>query len=284
MALQSQDPRAFVLAQLKGRGNKKRSTADAQTKSTVLKKRQPQPTKKATPPLVQVAVEESNGPMKRLRQDTLEWKLLSAQPEDFEDIFEQDISTEKDTSDKTKTRARKSDNAMTNLFDNEGGMMMLEEVDNVDVVWEEDGKGGKKATLIEAKPKKVKQPPPHKAESSKKQQVAPSATTTTTTTTDVKPRDKPKNNKRKRSTVDEETDSKETVDDAATMVVDAKDGGGDVDSSDDVEMASEGKDEQGTDEEDAATGVQSLSTYERARHITFDGKSQPSPSAYIPVD
>lgn len=33
------------------------------------------------------------------------------------------------------------------LLDGEGGMLMLEEVDDVDVQWEHDGKGGKKAVL-----------------------------------------------------------------------------------------------------------------------------------------
>jgi hypothetical protein len=153
MALDSEDPRAFVLAQLKGKG-KKRSTA-APTKSSIVnkpttsklvaKKRHLQTQKKTkTPTATNAEVSESVGQVKRLRQDALQWKVLSAQPEDFEDNFEDDVSTVKDTE---GSKTRKSD-AMTNLFDNEGGMMMLEEVEGVDVVWEEDGKGGKKATLI----------------------------------------------------------------------------------------------------------------------------------------
>lgn len=96
--------------------------------------------------------------------------------------------------------------------------------------------------------------------------------------------EKPKSNKRKRSDV--EADSKDAVK-ANVDTKDIKEG-----SLDDVEMASEGKDEEGTgededevdddeedEEEETATGVKSLSTFERAKNITFDGTScsQPSP-------
>ncbi|KAJ9128189.1 hypothetical protein QFC24_000481 [Naganishia onofrii] len=275
MALESEDPRAFVLAQLKGKG-KKRSTATAAAptpESSVVKKptssklvvAKKQKKKAALAPTKVEEPESAPSDVKRLRQDALEWKLLSAQPEDFEDNFEEDISTLKEDGSSKTTMTRKSD-TMTNLFDNEGGMMMLEEVDGVDVVWEEDGKGGKKATLIEAKPKKVKQIP-IKAESSKKQKAA-----------SIAPGDKmekPKSNKRKRSDI--EADSK----DAVKANVDTKDIN--EESLDDVEMASEGKDEEGTgeeedevddddedEEEETATGVKSLSTFERAKNITFD--------------
>lgn len=156
MALESEDPRAFVLAALKDRSKGKKRAVDAPSTSTFKKvstkpatKKQKFAAKKArdvTPdkePDVEIGV-------KRLRQDALEWKLLSAQPEDFGDDFGDDIDHASDADNQeTKKGARKSKaDPMANLFDNEGGMMMLEEVDGVDVMWEEDGKGGKKAILV----------------------------------------------------------------------------------------------------------------------------------------
>lgn len=38
--------------------------------------------------------------------------------------------------------------ASVSSLDASGGMMMFEEADGVDVRWEEDGKGGKKAVLV----------------------------------------------------------------------------------------------------------------------------------------
>jgi hypothetical protein len=156
MTLDVGDSRAFVLAALKGRTKTKKRSSDApstdgssktSTKLAV-KKRQTAPKKAKSEPVVveQPPAEEA---VKRLRQDTLQWKLLSAQPEDFGDDFTEDIAAASDDDKKAAkpTRKAKAD-PMANLFDNEGGMMMLEEVDGVDVMWEEDGKGGKKAILV----------------------------------------------------------------------------------------------------------------------------------------
>lgn len=156
MALESGDPRAFVLAALQGRSKGKKRSDDAPPKSALkkvdnkpLNKRQRLAAKKAKAATV-IEEPEAQAGVKRLRQDALQWKLLSAQPEDFGDDFGDDIeaaSEEDDQEVKKSSRKAKAD-PMANLFDNEGGMMMLEEVDGVDVVWEEDGKGGKKAILV----------------------------------------------------------------------------------------------------------------------------------------
>ena len=155
MANESGDRRAFVLAALKGKGKAKKRSAEGPSSSTLKKasgkpmsKKQKLAAKKARV-VTEEEVDEPNTGVKRLRQDALQWKLLSAQPEDFAD-FDDDIDVASDTDDKEAkkgTRKAKAD-PMAKLFDNEGGMMMLEEVDGVDVMWEEDGKGGKKAILI----------------------------------------------------------------------------------------------------------------------------------------
>lgn len=155
MANESGDRRAFVLAALKGKSKAKKPSAEGPLSSTLKKasgkpmnKKQKLAAKKARA-VTEEEVDESDTGVKRLRQDALQWKLLSAQPEDFAD-FDDDIDVASDGDDqeaKKGTRKAKPD-PMANLFDNEGGMMMLEEVDGVDVMWEEDGKGGKKAILI----------------------------------------------------------------------------------------------------------------------------------------
>lgn len=161
MTLPVGDSRAFVLAALKGRPRTKKPSTDGPSTGEGKKTKRP-PTKKhrsstANPeePVVVVTEPPPAEQVKRLRQDTLQWKLLSAQPEDFGDAFDEDDPAsdgENKASSKTATKPvakrAKSGDPMTNLFDNEGGMMMLEEVDGVDVMWEEDGKGGKKAILV----------------------------------------------------------------------------------------------------------------------------------------
>jgi hypothetical protein len=156
MALESGDPRAFVLAALQGRSKGKKRSGDVPAKSALkkvdnkpLNKRQKLAAKKAKAATV-IEEPEAEVGVKRLRQDALQWKLLSAQPEDFGDDFGDDIEVASDgDSQEVKKSSRKAKaDPMANLFDNEGGMMMLEEVDGVDVMWEEDGKGGKKAILV----------------------------------------------------------------------------------------------------------------------------------------
>lgn len=156
MTLEVGDSRAFVLAALKGKTRTKKRSADVPSagdaKKTpnklAIKKRQTAPKKVKSEPAV-VEEQPAEEAVKRLRQDTLQWKLLSAQPEDFGDDFTEDIAAASDDDKKAAKPSRKAKaDPMANLFDNEGGMMMLEEVDGVDVMWEEDGKGGKKAILV----------------------------------------------------------------------------------------------------------------------------------------
>jgi hypothetical protein len=151
MANGTGDRRAFVLSALQGKkrsaeGLSSRTLTDVSRKP--MNKRQRLAAKKAKAAAADEPVETDLG-VKRLRQDALQWKLLSAQPEDFAD-FADDIDAKSDDDDKAGKKSSRKANAdpMANLFDNEGGMMMLEEVDGVDVMWEEDGKGGKKAILI----------------------------------------------------------------------------------------------------------------------------------------
>jgi hypothetical protein len=155
MALESGDSRAFVLAALQGRSKGKKRSGDVPPKSALkkvdkpLNKREKLAAKKAKAATV-IEEPDAEVEVKRLRQDALEWKLLSAQPEDFGDDFGDDIdaASDGDKQEVKKTSRKAKADPMANLFDNEGGMMMLEEVDGVDVMWEEDGKGGKKAILV----------------------------------------------------------------------------------------------------------------------------------------
>ncbi|KAJ9109741.1 hypothetical protein QFC19_001971 [Naganishia cerealis] len=268
MALETEGSRSFVLSSLKGKGKKRSTTAPAKSLAgktptkVVAKKRRLQAEKNTRSAVPEET--ESTSDVKRLRQDALQWKLLSAQPEDFGDNFEGEISTAMDTDDnhQKSSRTRKSD-SMANLFDNEGGMMMLEEVEGVDVMWEEDGKGGKKATLIEAKPKKTKQIA-SKAEPSQKQKVDQ-------VISDVKP-NKAKNNKRKRSDIENDSTNVESV---GIDVDVAKNQEGDEDLSNEVESATgdhaaAAVNEDAEEDDDVAPDAKSISTFERAKDVTFN--------------
>lgn len=156
MAIEAEDSRAFVLAALKGKGKGKKRSTDAPSTSALkktpnkltAKKRQIAAKKAKSTPVV-AEEPQADVEVKRLRQDALQWKLLSAQPEDFGDDFAEDIDVASDSEKRQGKVSRKAkSDPMANLFDNEGGMMMLEEVEDVDVIWEEDGKGGKKAILV----------------------------------------------------------------------------------------------------------------------------------------
>lgn len=289
MTLDVGDSRAFVLAALQGRTKPKKRSADVSTsdvktkpstKKQATKKPKPAPAAAAEPPVEEI---------KRLRQDTIQWKLLSAQPEDFGDSFGDEAPASEDEKKPAKKPARKAKtDPMANLFDNEGGMMMLEEVDGVDVVWEEDGKGGKKAILVvspafasrraafpyaccarlqEAKAKASKQA----AQSSavKEQKVEPTATTKT---------EKPKNKKRKRSELEaKESPEEDKVAGAETSPKDAAESlfPAEEDLMEGVQASEEEEDEEAESGAEDEPSAKTLNTYERAKDVEFDGKHLP---------